>query len=774
MKTKWFIIPVIALSLGCTREIETNVTHIDGEFTLYASSGENETKTVLQRDGSVFWSPGDCITVFYGNIPGKFTSTNTEPAASAEFTGSLGSFTIDGETEFKAIYPHSDDIVMPSDDGKLSIYLPSEQTAVEGTFADDLFICVAKSKDVNLHFYNVCGGVKFSLARGDIKKVVFRGNNQETLAGRMAVEFDSNGIPQVTDMTGGKFSVTLVAPDGETFKVGSFYYLVLVPQALRKGYTIELWTDELVETVSSEASVTVRRSAWGVLKNLGDDDTPMAIPEAIDMGLPSGLKWASFNLGASEPEEYGDYYAWGETEPKDVYSWETYQWCMGSNETLTKYNTNPEYGYNGFTDGKTILDPEDDAAYVNLGGSWRMPTDVEWRELRENCTWTWTTQNGVDGMLVTATNGNSLFIPAAGYRYSSYLLLTGFRGNGWSSSLYTDYNAWETIFDSGGATWFGGTRCHGFSVRPVFGDPAISVESVSLDKTELELSVGETATLTATVLPENATYKMVTWSSSDQSIATIATYSNGVLAAVAPGTATITVTTLDGGKTATCNVTVKESSSTSVVIPEVVDLGLSVKWASFNLGATKPEEYGDYFAWGEIEPYYSSQDPLIWKESKDTGYTWESYKWCKGSENTMTKYCSKSSYGNGGYTDTRTQLDLEDDAAHMKLGDKWRMPTNEEQYELKNNCTWEWTTINGVNGCIVTANNGNSIFLPAGGRRGTTKLTTVGYSGYYWSSSLYLNYPFTAYYLILSDGMIFPGSNDSRYCGFLVRPVYDD
>ena len=268
MKTKWMIIPVVALTLGCSREMDTNVTYINGEFTLYATSGENDTRTVLQQDGRVFWSPSDCITVFYGNVPGKFTSTNTEPAASAEFTGSLGSFAIDGETEFRAIYPHSNDIVTPTDEGILSIGLPWEQTGVEGTFADDLFICVAKSKDVNLHFYNVCGGVKFSLARGDIKKVVFRGNNRETLAGRMAVEFDSDGIPQVTDMTGGKSSVTLVAPDRGTFKEGAFYYLVLVPQSLTKGYSMELYTDELVETISSDSPVTIRRSAWGVLKDL--------------------------------------------------------------------------------------------------------------------------------------------------------------------------------------------------------------------------------------------------------------------------------------------------------------------------------------------------------------------------------------------------------------------------------------------------------------------------------------------------------------------------
>ena len=144
---------------------------------------------------------------------------------------------------------------------------------------------------------------------------------------------------------------------------------------------------------------------------------------------------------------------------------------MGDFYTLTKYCTDSVYGYNGFTDGKTVLDPEDDAAHVNLGGKWRMPTDDEWTELRENCTWTWTTQNGVDGTLVTGPNGNSIFLPAAGYRYDTYPYLSyvGSLGYFWSSSLYTDYPyyAWSVYFFSGTVCRSSGRRYDGQSVRPV-------------------------------------------------------------------------------------------------------------------------------------------------------------------------------------------------------------------------------------------------------------------------------------------------------------------
>ncbi len=236
MKTKWIIIPVLALAFGCTKEIEDRTTYIDGVFSLYATSGENQTRTVLQPDGSIFWSPSDCINVFYGNLSGKFTSDNTRPAESAEFKGLLGAFTMDGQTEFIASYPYSEETTLSGN--TLGISLPAEQTAAEGTFADDLFICVAKSKDYNLFFFNVCGGVKFSLSRDDVKTVVFRGNDGESLAGRLDVGFGSDGKPLGNNIHDGSPSVTLVAPDGGTFKSGVFYYLVLAPQSLSKVYTM--------------------------------------------------------------------------------------------------------------------------------------------------------------------------------------------------------------------------------------------------------------------------------------------------------------------------------------------------------------------------------------------------------------------------------------------------------------------------------------------------------------------------------------------------------
>ena len=190
--------------------------------------------------------------------------------------------------------------------------------------------------------------------------------------------------------------------------------------------------------------------------------------EWVDLGLPSGTKWATCNVGATKPEEYGNYYAWGETEPKTIYDWDTYKWCNGSDNTQTKYCTSSDYG---IVDDKTVLELADDAARANWGGQWRMPTDAEWTELRTNCTWTWTTKNSVNGYEVKGTNGNSIFLPAAGYRRNVDLGDAGDDGYYWSSSLYTDYpyNAWYVNFYSGNVRRSYYYRSCGRSVRPVLG-----------------------------------------------------------------------------------------------------------------------------------------------------------------------------------------------------------------------------------------------------------------------------------------------------------------
>ena len=187
--------------------------------------------------------------------------------------------------------------------------------------------------------------------------------------------------------------------------------------------------------------------------------------EYVDLGLPSGIKWAAYNVGATKPEEYGGYYAWGETEEKENYQWSTYKWCTYIYGTYkkTKYCTDSSYGT---VDNKTVLDPEDDVAHVKWGGGWRMPTKAEQDELLNNCDWDRTTLNGVKGFRVTGPNGNSIFLPRAGLRDGTDSWMSW--GYCWSSSL-SDSETFNLSFDfSTGECTVRGQSCYrGLSVRPV-------------------------------------------------------------------------------------------------------------------------------------------------------------------------------------------------------------------------------------------------------------------------------------------------------------------
>ena len=198
--------------------------------------------------------------------------------------------------------------------------------------------------------------------------------------------------------------------------------------------------------------------------------------EWVDLGLPSGTLWATCNVGASSPEEYGDYFAWGEVEPKEEYNWETYKWCKGTSNTMTKYCQDREYGYNGFTDILTELRPEDDAATANWGSAWQMPSLVQIKELikSEYTTTEWTTQGVKHGLVVTSKrNGNTLFLPAAGFwmgkRY--FPVNQGISGMYSSRSLsleqFESNQTYELIFGSNRILWFSEYRDWGRSVRPV-------------------------------------------------------------------------------------------------------------------------------------------------------------------------------------------------------------------------------------------------------------------------------------------------------------------
>lgn len=192
----------------------------------------------------------------------------------------------------------------------------------------------------------------------------------------------------------------------------------------------------------------------------------------IDLGLPSGTMWATCNVGADTPEDHGDYFAWGETQPKAVYTDSNYVYSLGGYDDFTKYCTKPEFGYNGFTDNLKTLQPSDDAATVNWGEGWRTPTINEWIELVTKCSYTFITRNGVNGCLFTARNGNSVFLPARGGIGNDKSSIEDGMGNYWSSSLNTGMpiyaKGFQFIIDFDDCDIYDDfSRCAGYSVRPV-------------------------------------------------------------------------------------------------------------------------------------------------------------------------------------------------------------------------------------------------------------------------------------------------------------------
>lgn len=470
--------------------------------------------------------------------------------------------------------------------------------------------------------------------------------------------------------------------------------------------------------------------------------------EYVDLGL--SVMWATCNIGAMQPEGYGNYFAWGETEIKTSYAWNNYKFRTSgdsyNNVKLSKYKND---GSMGAIDNRSILVSTDDIAHFEWGGNWRIPTKAELDELRTKCTWTWTTRNGVKGYKVTSNiegfTDRSIFLPATGYRNESNLKEAGVQGYYWTSSLSSKSSgyAWNFFFDSGNKSTTSNMRIFGFPIRPVFSSNSWKKDmSIMLNDKSIYVALGVSNRLKVTAKNgDNTVNYLVTWKTDNPSIATV--NEKGEVKGVAVGKATITAYLFD--MTASCTVTVDK----------YVDLGLSVKWAACNIGATNPEELGEYYAWGET--------------NTKSRYDLTNYKFRKkGDEVKNVKFSKYNTIKSRGDVDNNTVLGMSDDVAYVKWGGKWRMPTQEEIDELCNNCTWTWTTINGVDGYKVTSKKvgytSNYIFLPA---------TSDGY----WSSSLYTtssdkDWNIIGAWMLEITSQKYSGTFvGTRYHGRYVRPV---
>ena len=290
----------LCVSFACQREPlqeEQNGPEEGWFLTFTAESGEDAaTKTSLAEDGSsILWSVGDKISVFCGaGFGGKFTSTNEEPVARAEFEGNLTAFSgaVEGgigANPFWAVYPYSEENTVEGD-GVITT-LPASQTAVAETFMNGALLSVARSENLGLAFYNVCGGVKFSVTQSGIQQVVFRGNNGEILAGRVFVKMNAEGRPEVTKVEESQTSIRLTAPKGTCFEPGKMYYLVCLPVELTQGFTLTLMSETKTGVYEHPDPVSVKRAVFGRLSDVDATVTYADADNHIYPGPPDNEIW---------------------------------------------------------------------------------------------------------------------------------------------------------------------------------------------------------------------------------------------------------------------------------------------------------------------------------------------------------------------------------------------------------------------------------------------------------------------------------------------------
>lgn len=418
--------------------------------TIGAKSNEGSTRAV-NEEGVTTWVVGEEIAMVVGENLYKATVTEVAANGSATVSGEVEEGTADGSA-VNLIYPYSavdqDTKAIKADllkaqlgtidhlsanydvataSGTLSVSGTSATMAEQVTFANQNGICKFQFQD-KANGNDITG----------IKHLVIKDNTNSIITMANPVSADYVWVAMAPITTKSKVNFDVLTANGKYYTGGAN----AIVEAGKK-YILTLKVTE--QTAPSY--------------------------EAVDLGLPSGTKWANMNVGATTETDFGNFFAWGEIAPKSGYSWATYLWGDASNNSLTKYCTDSSYGKDGFTDGLTMLELADDVAHVNMGGDWRMPTREEFQELIDNTTNAWVTDykgSGVNGFTFTG-NGHTIFLPAAGYNDGTDLTEVGTRGYYWSSSLHYSltHQGRNFVFSSSGIKPSNRGRYRGLSVRAV-------------------------------------------------------------------------------------------------------------------------------------------------------------------------------------------------------------------------------------------------------------------------------------------------------------------
>ena len=767
-----------ALVASCSIQEENHETPQQDDVIFYASfeqPGEEGTKVYANEELLLRWNADDRVSIFNKityNQEYRFTGQTGANAGGFKKVDNDEFVTGNAISHVVSVYPYQESTAI-SESEEISFTLPAEQHYAENTFGLGDNTMVSVSEDNVLQYKSVGGFLRISLyGEGvTVSSIALKGNIGEKLAGKATVTMPLDGTPTAVMSDDATDVVTLVCDTpvelGETAEESKDFWFVVPPVTFNKGFTITVSGNGGVFEKATEKTVTIERNKLSKMA-----------PIEVEL-----------------------------SQPKNV----IYYTSLDGN-VVTPYNPDA-FGAsilsNEYVDGRGVITFDGDVTSIGTAAFYNCTnlTDI-------------TIPDSVTSIGNFACSGCSsltgITIPGSVTSIGNYAFQ--------NCTSLTDITIPDSVSSIGDGVFSGCTSLVSFGGKYASSDGLFLIDSGSIIAIALGsfggdvtipdgvVSIGASVfsrctSLTGIVIPDSVTHigdaafsgcsglASITIPGSVTSIGTAAFYGCTSLASIAVRPEIppmggqnmfdntnntpiyVPVGSVEAYKSAQYwsdyADRIQAIPSSSVPIPEAVDLGLpsGLKWASFNLGASKPEEYGDYYAWGETEPYYSSLEPLVWKEGKEAGYASPSYKWCNGSIRTLTKYCSDSSYGYNGFTDAKTVLDTEDDAAHVCLGGHWRMPTSAEWKELMDKCTWIWTTQNGVNGRQVTASNGNSIFLPAAGCRYGTLLGDVGSYSIYWSSSLDTDDPDCALTVYFNSGTVVRSSRTRDY-GQSVRPVY--